>query len=122
MAGWLGAKRSKLADEMCLIGIAMREREIRPRNRWSHGRLLPGARKSRQPFEALRCDPHCGEKPSMQLAGRHVKSPRKRDDGRLLPGRQQPIDGVDDRAIRAALVTQVLHEHRLEPGARALGV
>jgi hypothetical protein len=122
MAGWFGAKRAKLTDQVCLIGISMRERKISPRDGWAHGRLLPRTRKSRKAFQALRSDPYCPEKSTLQVTRRYLQSACEGDDGERVSGHEEPIDGFDDEPIGRGRLTELFHEHGLKLGVRAVGI
>jgi hypothetical protein len=81
------ADRAKFAHQMRLIGIPVREREVRPRNRRAHDGLAPGARETREPFEEFRRHAGVRDEPPMQMPRRNAKF--FRDVGDSSPATRQ---------------------------------
>src|SRR5262245_18927339 len=90
---------AEFAHEMRLVGVAVGERKVCPRQRRAHDGLAPRPGKAREPLETLRRYTELGEKAPVQLARRYSKFRREFGHREEDVSAEQTIDGTDDQVV-----------------------
>lgn len=117
-----GAEASKLAHQVRLICVAVRQCQVCPREGWSHRRLLPRSRKASEPFKTFRCDAHDGEESAMKLAGPHAKFVGQSGYRYRFVCIEQLIDSPYDEFVAGPGVLEMFDEQVFDCEASPFGI